>query len=1032
MEEEVDSSKPFQGVVTEIAQRTSDMGGVHKYDLTPDVTHLIVGDYDTPKYRHVAKERPDIMPMAAGWIEDARNMWMADQEFDFAALEAKWKLKTFESGGGIPNSPDLPARERRRLLCCLTGFEDHDMRTIIEEKVRSNGGEYVGDLSRSVTHLITYKPEGKKYMAALRWDIRAVSIEWLNDSAERGMILNESCYDPTLPQEERGVGAWTRKEIRRDTTGKRLRDDAASAGAQNRRKLRKTASLKFNSQNGNLWGDILNQQSPANQSTIVADDSLGDVSYISLNNESANVSRQEDEAAAFASDTTGPPTLPPPPSKGPDQPAAEGVFASCLFFVHGFPSIKADIIREYLTSHGGRISASLDDVASSRHSEPLTQRFLVVPQTSQPDTHPGIPPPSPSSSSNEEVHIVTEFYIERCVHGKRLCDPADHVLGRPFPRFPIAAFAGLTINTTGFADERLNQVEKTVVQLGAAYSEKFNARASVLVAPGADCVPKPKRDFARHHAIPLVDAEWLWQCIATGSRVPWDKYLLQKLEPPSENTAEQQAREREKEKRKLQKTISEPVLPSRKPRPEPATRPSPSRSAWVDRSAFQDDESAAAASRTAKAPAIPEQEEQVDESLYETAPTQLLEDTEADHSHHGTSTALRERTSNALNKSPTTPRKAAAAAATAVGADNRKLKRIPTGGTIADSEAAEDDDDNNNNNNNNNSNSQAPTITSRSRHGTEEEPPREEEAVDKGMEEEATAAATRKRRQQQNLDREKQERTAREKREMSRRLNSLMSSHNNNNTSSGKNGKNGKNGGSGSGSGGGNDGNDAAGAGVGPTLQRRKREVLGRAISNVSAASSNASAESGANNNNNNNNDMNGGGSNKAAMTGTGRTGSVGGSFMSAASGSGLQQQQQHQHHHHQQLFDKEAGVGEPEEQPPPATQLEYDNPEARRQRAVVMDRILRKKGGGSKGAAAAAAGDKKTKGGGGVGDEDVGRGEEEEGSKKTQLSQEKIRTLANLDADVGGVSSGITSSSGGGGGSGVATRRTSRRQKGF
>lgn len=109
---------------TEIAQRTSDMGGIHKYDLTPDVTHLIVGDYDTPKYRHVAKERPDILPMAAGWIEDARNMWMADQEFDFAALEAKWKLKTFESGGGIPNSPDPAARERRRLLCCLTGFED--------------------------------------------------------------------------------------------------------------------------------------------------------------------------------------------------------------------------------------------------------------------------------------------------------------------------------------------------------------------------------------------------------------------------------------------------------------------------------------------------------------------------------------------------------------------------------------------------------------------------------------------------------------------------------------------------------------------------------------------------------------------------------------------------------------------------------------------------------------------------------------------------------------------------------------------
>ncbi len=100
------------------------MGGIHKLDLTLNTTHLIVGDYDTPKYRHVAKERPDIMPMAAGWVEDARNMWMADQEFDFAALEAKWKLKTFESGGGIPNSHNPAERERRRLLCCLTGFED--------------------------------------------------------------------------------------------------------------------------------------------------------------------------------------------------------------------------------------------------------------------------------------------------------------------------------------------------------------------------------------------------------------------------------------------------------------------------------------------------------------------------------------------------------------------------------------------------------------------------------------------------------------------------------------------------------------------------------------------------------------------------------------------------------------------------------------------------------------------------------------------------------------------------------------------
>lgn len=100
------------------------MGGIHKYDLTPDVTHLIVGDYSTAKYRHVAKERPDIKPMGAGWVEAVQRLWVEDQEIDFAALENSWKLQTFEAGGGIPNSSNPAERERQRLVCCLTGFED--------------------------------------------------------------------------------------------------------------------------------------------------------------------------------------------------------------------------------------------------------------------------------------------------------------------------------------------------------------------------------------------------------------------------------------------------------------------------------------------------------------------------------------------------------------------------------------------------------------------------------------------------------------------------------------------------------------------------------------------------------------------------------------------------------------------------------------------------------------------------------------------------------------------------------------------
>jgi DNA replication regulator DPB11 len=80
---------------TELAVYAEQMGAVHRYDLTLDVTHLIVGDYDTPKYRYVAKERPDVRPMSTQWIEAVRELWINDQEIDTDSLEREHTLPTF-------------------------------------------------------------------------------------------------------------------------------------------------------------------------------------------------------------------------------------------------------------------------------------------------------------------------------------------------------------------------------------------------------------------------------------------------------------------------------------------------------------------------------------------------------------------------------------------------------------------------------------------------------------------------------------------------------------------------------------------------------------------------------------------------------------------------------------------------------------------------------------------------------------------------------------------------------------------------
>lgn len=90
-----------------LAQYAEQMGAVHKYDLTSDVTHLVVGDTDTPKYKFVAKERLDVKCVKPGWLGAVREVWMSAGDPDVKALEEEYKLPPFFN-----------------LKICVTGFLD--------------------------------------------------------------------------------------------------------------------------------------------------------------------------------------------------------------------------------------------------------------------------------------------------------------------------------------------------------------------------------------------------------------------------------------------------------------------------------------------------------------------------------------------------------------------------------------------------------------------------------------------------------------------------------------------------------------------------------------------------------------------------------------------------------------------------------------------------------------------------------------------------------------------------------------------
>ena len=94
-------------VQSDLAAIASQMGAVHKLDLTSDVTHLIVGDTDTPKYKFVAKERPDVKCVLPSWIEALRASWLEGGETNVQVLEQVHRLPTFSG-----------------LKLCVTGFDD--------------------------------------------------------------------------------------------------------------------------------------------------------------------------------------------------------------------------------------------------------------------------------------------------------------------------------------------------------------------------------------------------------------------------------------------------------------------------------------------------------------------------------------------------------------------------------------------------------------------------------------------------------------------------------------------------------------------------------------------------------------------------------------------------------------------------------------------------------------------------------------------------------------------------------------------
>ena len=366
------------------------------------------------------------------------------------------------------------------------------------------------------------------------------------------MILDEKLYDPALPAEERGRGAWDRTKPKRTSLGKRSRDDSNASLEGGKRKLRRTASTKLSTLNDGLWGDIVGAGTVAqvSRSGIWEEDDEG-----VLPDDALTKKKTADDTLKSGSLQS---TIENPPRQ-------KGMFHGCRFFPYNFPPAQRQVLHERFVFNDGEVVNSADELILRLDTTPLIRLFRIVPHDLPVHQHP------PLLESGATIQTVTVWWLERCLHRKEFLDPTDHVIGKPFPVFPIDGFSEVTISTSAFSGIDLLHVTKAVKLIGAKYSEDLTPQSTVLVTKSVTAIRKDKFDHAREWGVPIVKSEWLWDSIKQGTPQSMQNYRIR-------------SQKRSESLPKGSKAVQPKALPGPERSKSDVARPAPTSSSTLSRS----------------------------------------------------------------------------------------------------------------------------------------------------------------------------------------------------------------------------------------------------------------------------------------------------------------------------------------------------------------------------------------------------------------------------------------------------------------
>ena len=138
--------------------------------------------------------------------------------------------------------------------------------------------------------------------------------------------------------------------------------------------------------------------------------------------------------------------------------------------------LQSSVLQKHLHSQNAEIVDSITHLSEPSTPVPSTESYLLVPHTSSDNSIPATP------SLETWPTVVTDMWVERCLHRKEYVPPQNNVTNTPFCRFPISGmiktirifllrltylgFEKMTICSTAFQGVDLLHMSKAVKLMG--------------------------------------------------------------------------------------------------------------------------------------------------------------------------------------------------------------------------------------------------------------------------------------------------------------------------------------------------------------------------------------------------------------------------------------------------------------------------------------------------------------------------------------------------------------------------------------